>query len=59
MKNEMMYTQKLEAAVKDWDASQLVAYFGTVAGRLALDPNNRELVLEHRVLGDELMNRMN
>lgn len=36
----------------------LIAYFGTVSGRLALDPGNRELIIEHRILGDELQRRM-
>lgn len=56
MNNE--FEAKMVRAANEMEATTLIAYFGTVAGRLALDPQNRELVIEHRILGDELQNRM-
>ena len=58
MKKEIALETKMVEAAKEMFASTLIAYFGTVAGRLALDPQNRELLIEHRILGDELQNRI-
>lgn len=50
--------QQITEAAQQIFSSTLIAYFGTVSGRLALDPGNRELIIEHRILGDELQRRM-
>lgn len=56
MNNEL--EAKMVRAASEMEATTLISYFGTVAGNLALDPQNRELVIEHRILGDELQNRI-
>lgn len=51
-------TDKLTTAATKLDNSTLVALFGNVSARLAEDPTNRNLVIEHRIYGDELLARL-
>lgn len=50
--------QRITEAAQNMFASTLIAYFGTISARLASDPGNRELIMEHRILGDELQRRI-
>ena len=52
------FEARIARAAREMSSSALVAYFGTVSGRLALEPKSRELVIEHRILGDVLQARL-
>lgn len=55
--NEQHY-KDIREAVRTWTNSTLIAYFGNLSGKLALDPMNREIIAEHRIIGDEIQRRM-